>query len=121
VGPAGERRSVWNTPTYLDLVERYNAAVSALHWAVYGLRCGLISAVENRAEDVAQLLRVHFEDGITALHREYAAEHASVDNPPSNAVCRKAGFELLGETEFEYPPGRLMRSNDWRIDLTARA
>jgi hypothetical protein len=34
-------------------------------------------------------------------------------------VCRKAGFTLLGETEFEYPPGHLMRSNDWRLDLAA--
>ncbi|MET7832040.1 Protein N-acetyltransferase, RimJ/RimL family [Micromonospora sediminicola] len=51
--------------------------------------------------------------------RRFAHAYPSVDNPPSNAVCRKAGFTLLGETEFEYPPGRLMRSNDWRIDLTA--
>ena len=41
----------------------------------------------------------------------------SVANAPSNAVCRKAGFALLGETDFEYPPGRPMRSNDWRYDL----
>ncbi|GAA1988613.1 GNAT family N-acetyltransferase [Kitasatospora viridis] len=43
----------------------------------------------------------------------------SVDNAPSNAVCRRVGFALLGETDFEYPPGRFMRSNDWRLDLTA--
>jgi RimJ/RimL family protein N-acetyltransferase len=41
----------------------------------------------------------------------------SVANAASNAVCRKVGFELVGETDFEYPPGRLMRSNDWRYDL----
>jgi RimJ/RimL family protein N-acetyltransferase len=41
----------------------------------------------------------------------------SVDNVPSNAVCRRAGFELVGETDFEYPPGRFMRSNDWRYGL----
>ena len=27
------------------------------------------------------------------------------DNAASNAVCRKAGFEFLGEVEFEYPKG----------------
>ena len=43
----------------------------------------------------------------------------SVDNPASNAVCRKAGFTLLGETGFEYPPGQMMRANDWQLDLTA--
>jgi RimJ/RimL family protein N-acetyltransferase len=41
----------------------------------------------------------------------------SVDNPASNAVCRKAGFSLIGECDFEFPPGRLMRSNDWCVVL----
>lgn len=42
----------------------------------------------------------------------------SVENPPSNAICRKLGFTLVGEFEFEYPPGHPMRCNDWRFDLT---
>ena len=63
----------------------------------------------------------------TALTVELAAAegthrsiHAfpSVDNGPSNAVCRKAGFRLLGEYDFEYPPGHLMRCNDWALDLS---
>ncbi|MFG2067740.1 hypothetical protein ACGFKZ_12885 [Micromonospora tulbaghiae] len=62
-------------PAYLDLIERYNEAVNALHWAVYGLRSALISIVDSQAEDLPQLLRAHFEDGITALHREYADAH----------------------------------------------
>ncbi len=41
----------------------------------------------------------------------------AVDNGPSNAVCRKAGFGLLGPVDFEYPPGHSMRCNDWAIDL----
>ena len=41
----------------------------------------------------------------------------SIDNLPSNAVCRKRGFTLLGECDFEYPPGHLMRCNDWGLDL----
>ncbi|GIL25343.1 GNAT family N-acetyltransferase [Actinocatenispora comari] len=43
----------------------------------------------------------------------------SVANAGSNAVCRKVGFTLVEETDFEYPPGHLMRSNDWRYDLHA--
>ncbi len=43
----------------------------------------------------------------------------SVDNLPSNAICRKLGFTLLGGCEFEYPPGQLMLCNDWRFDLRA--
>jgi RimJ/RimL family protein N-acetyltransferase len=44
--------------------------------------------------------------------------YPSVDHPASNAICRKAGFSLVGATDFEYPPGNLMRCNDWRLDLT---
>jgi RimJ/RimL family protein N-acetyltransferase len=46
------------------------------------------------------------------LHAFPAAGHAA-----SNAICRKAGFTLCGETDFEYPPGTLMRCNDWRLEL----
>ncbi|MFI0187050.1 GNAT family N-acetyltransferase [Streptomyces sp. NPDC017082] len=41
----------------------------------------------------------------------------SVHHGASNAVCRKAGFELVGECAFECPPGHIMRSNDWRLAL----
>lgn len=49
--------------------------------------------------------------------RRFIHAFPSVDNPPSNAICRKAGFSLLGEFDFEYPPGNLMRCNDWCLDL----
>jgi RimJ/RimL family protein N-acetyltransferase len=51
--------------------------------------------------------------------RSHEAMHAfpSVDNGPSNAICRKLGFELLGECQFEYPKGHWMHCNDWRLDL----
>lgn len=42
----------------------------------------------------------------------------SVDNTPSNAICRKLGFTLLGATEFEYPPGEYMTCNDWCLNLS---
>ena len=40
-----------------------------------------------------------------------------VTNGPSNGVCRKAGFTLLGEVDFEYS-GRALRCNRWVVDLT---
>ncbi|SFR92160.1 Protein N-acetyltransferase, RimJ/RimL family [Agromyces sp. CF514] len=43
-----------------------------------------------------------------------------VDNLPSNAVCRKAGFDLLGPLEFEIKPGIVLHTNDWVFDLAAR-
>jgi hypothetical protein len=42
-----------------------------------------------------------------------------VENAPSNAICRKLGFELLEACDFEFPPGHHMRCNDWRLDLQA--
>jgi RimJ/RimL family protein N-acetyltransferase len=41
----------------------------------------------------------------------------SVDNVPSNVICRKLRFTLLEALEFEYPPGHFMMCNDWRFDL----
>lgn len=49
-------------------------------------------------------------------HR-YMHAYPSIDNAPSNAICRKLGFTLLGAFDFEYPPGNPMRCNDWRLDL----
>ena len=54
--------------------------------------------------------------GATQLHA-----YPRVDHPASNATCRKAGFRLAGEVDFEYPRGNPIRSNDWMVDLTAVA
>jgi RimJ/RimL family protein N-acetyltransferase len=54
------------------------------------------------------------QDGRRHLHA-----FPSVDNPPSNRICRALGFTLAGVHDFEYPPGSLMRCNDWRLDLSA--
>jgi len=51
-------------------------------------------------------------------HR-YLHAFPSVDNAASNAICRKLGFTLLGDYDFEYPKGNWMRCNDWRLDLFA--
>src|SRR6266550_1580850 len=49
----------------------------------------------------------------------YLMAFPSVRNDPSNAICRKLGFALLRESEFEYPPGSssFLRCNIWRLDL----
>jgi RimJ/RimL family protein N-acetyltransferase len=49
----------------------------------------------------------------------YMHAFPSVDNAPSNAICRKLGFDLLGPCEFEFPKGHFMNCNDWRLDLRA--
>ncbi|HEU0132574.1 MAG TPA: GNAT family N-acetyltransferase [Mycobacteriales bacterium] len=49
-------------------------------------------------------------------HR-YVHAFPRTDNAASNAVCRRVGFTLLGECDFEYPKGFPIVSNDWRYDL----
>jgi RimJ/RimL family protein N-acetyltransferase len=57
----------------------------------------------------------------TRAEQRHRSLHAfpSVENAASNAICRKLGFTLLEECEFEYPEGNLMRCNDWRLDLAS--
>jgi RimJ/RimL family protein N-acetyltransferase len=58
-----------------------------------------------------------------AAHGRHRFAHAypKVAHSASNAVCRKAGFELLGEVDFEYPKGNPIRCQDWRLDLRVLA
>jgi RimJ/RimL family protein N-acetyltransferase len=53
---------------------------------------------------------------------KYKYMHAfpSIDNPGSNAICRKVGYNFLSECEFEYPPGSFMRCNNWRLNLIGK-
>jgi RimJ/RimL family protein N-acetyltransferase len=39
--------------------------------------------------------------------------YPGVNNGPSNAICRKTGFRLVGQRDVEYM-GRRNMSNDWR-------
>lgn len=43
----------------------------------------------------------------------------SVENKPSNAICRKLGFDLVEESEDEYPAGSglKLKVNVWRFNL----
>ena len=55
------------------------------------------------------------------LKHRFIHAFPSVANAASNAICRKVGFTLRGEYDFEYPPGNRMRCNDWSLDLTETA
>ena len=59
---------------------------------------------------------------LAKLGDRYRFMHAfpSVDNAASNSICRKLGFELLEACQFEFPKGRFMTCNDWRLDLRAQ-
>ena len=45
--------------------------------------------------------------------------HPGVTNAASNAICRKLGFEKLGDCDIDYA-GRVLRCNHWRICLRQR-
>jgi RimJ/RimL family protein N-acetyltransferase len=51
---------------------------------------------------------------------KHSSIHAfpSVDNAPSNAVCKRLGFVLMGVHELEYPPGNKLTCNDWKLELS---
>jgi len=49
------------------------------------------------------------------LHSELHA-YPAVDNAPSNALCRRAGFVMVGTTPFPFRGGVLL-SNDWMLEL----
>jgi RimJ/RimL family protein N-acetyltransferase len=68
---------------------------------------GIASASAREVVDAARAERRH-----RRLHA-----YPSVENPASNAICRKAGFSFVAEQEFEYPKGSFIRCNDWRYDL----
>ena len=56
---------------------------------------------------------------VAKLDRRFLFAYPSVDNSPSNAICKKLGFVLTGEVDSEYPPGSgsHLRVNIWRLDL----
>lgn len=83
---------------------------------VYELGWAILPDHQGRGLATAATLAALADACARGRHR-WAHAYPSVGNAASNAVCRKAGFTLLGPTDFEYPPGRLMRSNDWRLDL----
>jgi RimJ/RimL family protein N-acetyltransferase len=83
---------------------------------VYETGWSVVPAFQGRgiaAAATAQVIELTRGEGV---HR-FIHAFPSVDNAPSNAICRKLGFTLLGPVEFEYPPGHFMECNDWRLEL----
>ncbi|MCW2919778.1 MAG: N-acetyltransferase [Actinomycetia bacterium] len=83
---------------------------------VYETGWGVLPAFQDRGIATAAANAVTERARVQRRHR-YLHAFPAVDHPASNAVCRKAGFTLLGGTDFEYPPGTIMLSNDWRLEL----
>ncbi|MBT2368734.1 GNAT family N-acetyltransferase [Streptomyces sp. ISL-10] len=85
---------------------------------IYETGWAVLPAFQGRGIATAGTLAVIEQARAERRHRTLHA-FPSVDNGPSNGVCRKAGFTLLGVREVEYPPGNVLRSHDWCLDLRA--
>lgn len=85
---------------------------------VYETGWGVLPEFQGRGVAVAAARAVVAEAAGRGDRRRLHA-FPSVEHAASNAVCRKAGFILVGECAFEYPKGRPMVSHDWMVDLTA--
>ena len=81
---------------------------------VYEIGWGVVPEFQGRG--IASAAVAHAVELARATKR-HANIHAfpSVHNGPSNAICRKVGFELQGEVQFEYPKDHWMQCNDWVI------
>jgi hypothetical protein len=55
------------------------------------------------------------DDAVPQRKHRFLLAYPPVENAPSNAICRKLGFTLLGATDYEYPKGNPLRCNDWRL------
>ncbi|HLZ21686.1 MAG TPA: GNAT family N-acetyltransferase [Ktedonobacterales bacterium] len=85
---------------------------------VYEMGWGVLPAFQGRGIAAAATAQAIALMKVAGKHR-FAHAFPSVDNPPSNALCRKLGFTLVEECEFEYPAGSFMQCNDWCLDLFA--
>ncbi|MBL1109982.1 GNAT family N-acetyltransferase [Streptomyces sp. 5-8] len=84
---------------------------------VYETGYGILPEYQGRGF-AAEALRLCAQRAARDGSHAWLHAFPSVHHEASNAVCRKAGFELVGPCEFEYPPGHAIRSNDWRLALT---
>ena len=98
VGNVGYWRKIWRDP-----------AVYEIGWLVlpdyqgHGIATKAAAAVIEHARQEPKFQFMH--------------AFPSVENPASNAICRKLGFTLVEECQVEYPPGHSMTVNDWRLNL----
>lgn len=98
VGSVGYWDSMWK-----------NDSIYEIGWSVLPQFQGRRLATAGVAEAI---VNARFEQKHRFIHA-----FPSINNPASNAVCRKLNFSLMSQCEFEYPPGNIMQCNNWLLDL----
>lgn len=86
---------------------------------IYEIGWGVLPPFQGRGIAASATAAALASASAEQKHR-YIHAFPSVDNPASNAICRKLNFSLISECAFEYPPGNALRCNDWRIDLNEK-
>lgn len=81
---------------------------------------GVLPEFQGRGIAVAAIHELVKKACAEGTHR-FLHAYPRTDNAASNALCRNAGFELVGEMDFEYPAGNPIRCNDWQMDLQAQS
>ncbi|ETI69409.1 GNAT family N-acetyltransferase [Neobacillus vireti] len=101
VGSVGYWQTTWN-----------NESVYETGWSVLSTHQG--KGIATKAVMLA------IEEASSENKYKYIHAFPSIDNPASNAICRKLDFQFISECEFEYPPGSFMRCNNWRYNLIGK-
>jgi RimJ/RimL family protein N-acetyltransferase len=88
---------------------------------VYEMGWAVLAAFQGRGIAAAATAQAIALARAEVPGRRYLYAYPSVENGPSNALCRKLGFELMGAFEYVYPPGsgNVLTCSDWRYDLRA--
>jgi len=101
IGSVGYWQTTWN-----------NESVYETGWSVLPSYQG--KGIATKAVKLA------IEEASSENKYKYIHAFPSIDNPASNAICRKLDFQGISECEFEYPLGSFMRCNNWRYNLIGR-
>jgi RimJ/RimL family protein N-acetyltransferase len=86
------------------------------HEQVYEVGWMVVPESQRRGIAVAATMQA-IELARRADKHRFMHAFPNLDNAPSNAICRRLGFELLEARQFEFPKGQFMTCNDWRLDL----
>jgi RimJ/RimL family protein N-acetyltransferase len=101
-GPAAGAIGIWEA-------EHHGTQIHETGWMVLpefqgrGIASAALALLIDRARAEPKIGEIHAFPAVT--------------NTSSNALCRKFGFSLLDEAEFEFR-GRPLRCNHWALELT---
>ncbi|QEU92636.1 N-acetyltransferase [Streptomyces kanamyceticus] len=79
---------------------------------------GVLPAFQGRGL-AAKAARLVVPEARAAGRHAFLHAFPATGHGASNAVCRRAGFTLVGEATIEYPKGNWHACNDWRLALGA--